>query len=89
MALLCFLFGHLWDHNSLCMRCGDIRNDVHKRDGCKCSHCGEPLHASSIISWSYDNQNYIFEKKCIKCGRKTDSQEPVHFGKMILGRSIY
>jgi hypothetical protein len=89
MSLLCFLLGHLWAHNSLCRRCGDIKKDFHKWDGCRCSHCGEPLHDSSIINWSYDNQKYIFEKKCIKCGRTSTSQEPVHFGKMILGRSIY
>jgi DNA-directed RNA polymerase subunit RPC12/RpoP len=88
MAVICFLFGHLWAHDSLCKRCGKIRNDFHRWDECRCSHCGKVLHDSSIISWSYENQQYIFEKKCIKCGRKTASQERVPFGKMILGRPI-
>jgi DNA-directed RNA polymerase subunit RPC12/RpoP len=89
MALLCFLFGHLWPLNFLRKRCGGIKNDFHKWDEYRCSHCGEVLHSSSIINWVYDNQNYIFEKKCIRCGRKTASQEHVSFGKMILGRSIH
>jgi DNA-directed RNA polymerase subunit RPC12/RpoP len=89
MAFLCFFFGHSWAHDSLCKRCGEIRNNLHEWDGGRCSHCGEVLHESSIINWSYDNHKYVFDKKCIKCGKKTTSTEHVPFGKMILGRPIY
>jgi len=88
MALLCSLFGHFWNQNSLCKRCGEIRDNFPQLDGCRCSHCGETLYDSSIVNWSYDNRKYIFEKKCRKCGEKTVSQEYVPFEKMLLGRSI-
>jgi DNA-directed RNA polymerase subunit RPC12/RpoP len=84
-----FFFGHSWAHDSLCKRCGEIRNNLHEWDGGRCSHCGEVLHESSIINWSYHNHKYVFDKKCIKCGKKTTSTEHVPFGKMILGRPIY
>jgi hypothetical protein len=88
MVLVCFLFGHLWAHDCQCDRCGKRRNESHDLDGCKCSHCGEVLQNWSIRNWSFDGHKYIFEKECIKCGKRTTSKEHVPFGKMILGRPI-
>jgi len=82
MGFWCLLLGH--SPGCQCRRCGKIRHE-HRWDGCQCTICGQVSHNWVIRNWTYDGQNYIFEKECGKCKEKTKCTEQVPFGKIVLG----
>ncbi|MDI6853077.1 MAG: hypothetical protein QME75_05665 [Deltaproteobacteria bacterium] len=87
MSIVCALLGHLWLH-SQCARCGKARCEQHHLRGCTCINCGEHVHNWAVTRWSYNGQQYTFEKQCSRCRERTRSTEHVPFDKLILGKEL-